>query len=497
MDSIAPSHSADAAPRGYLTELLWNQVWQSANFVSKALFLLILTPLMLKRWGGDGFGLFGLSSSLLVSMALTDGGVRSLTRLRLTEALRNSDESEFRRALGEGLFTFMAVLFFVILAATGLAACGWMRTILKLPAGGPLVLVATAVLTGASMTSLLALEPLAARGRLSAIKAANTWGAALAIPVCGLALWLNGSVLLVVFLYSVCMIVPNLILIIQAGILPLLPSWKEFAGSPRVVFGTLRSGIWYYATTIALVIKTHGLTFVVSALAGPAQAGIFYFMLRLTEILSSLGSTASETSLASLASTEIAGERRQKLNHCWQYVALFCLPGALVFAFQGGWLLRLWFPHQNLLWPAGLGMAVFGLAGAFSRMVVNASMGLQLVKAAAVSNLAEAALNVCGALIGYQSAGLPGVLAGGCAGVLMMLRPARGIAARCGESFFNAFVRPLSSLAAGMAIVAFTEAAAASTGSFTLKFAAVAVVGIITLIQLRRLHRRGPAGFVG
>src|SRR5271165_3192552 len=110
---MATSEKSKAAPgahREYLSELLWNQIWQSANFVSKAVFLLLLTPLMLKRWGADGFGLFGLSSSLLVSMALTDGGVRSLTRLRLAEAIRNSDEAGFRRALGEGVFTFLTVL---------------------------------------------------------------------------------------------------------------------------------------------------------------------------------------------------------------------------------------------------------------------------------------------------------------------------------------------------------------------------------------------------
>ena len=489
MDSIAQSNPAATAHRGYLTELLWNQIWQGANFVSKALFLLLLTPLMLKHWGGDGFGLFGLSSSLLVSMALTDGGVRSLTRLRLAEALRRSDDAAFRRALGEGLFTFAAVLLLVILAAAGLALSGWMQAVLKLPPGGALVLVATAVLTGASMTSLLALEPLAARGRLSAIKAANTWGALLAIPICGAALWFGGSVLLIVVLYSSCMIVPNLVLIQRAGIGPLLPVWTDFTHSPGVIFRTLRSGIWYYATTIAWVIKTHGLTFVVSALAGPAEAGIFYFMLRLTEILSSLGSTASETSLASLASTEIAAERRQKLDHCWRYVALFCLPGALIFAFQGPWLLRLWFVHQNFRWSAGLGMAAFGLAGAFSRVAVNASMGLGLVEMAAISNLGEAAVNVCCAVIGYHLAGLPGVLLGGSLGVLIMLRPAKGIAARCGQSSFNAYLRPLSIFAAGTTAVAVTEAAAAWTNSLAVNAAAIALAGAVTLIQLRRLHR--------
>jgi O-antigen/teichoic acid export membrane protein len=489
MESAEKSKPVPGAHREYLKELLWNQIWQGANFGSKAVFLLLLTPLMLKRWGADGFGLFGLASSLLVSMALTDGGVRSLTRLRLTEAIRTSNEAEFRRALSEGLLTFVTVLSFFILVVIGLAASGWMQTVLHLPSGGALVLVATVILTGGSLTTLLALEPLAARGKLSAVKAANTWGAILAIPVCSTAVWLHGSVLVVVILYSLCTIIPNVILIIRADIHSLFPSWKEWHWTPAVIIRTLRAGIWYYATTIALIVKTHALTFVVSALAGPAEAGVFYFMLRLTEVIGNLGATASETSLASLAATESAADRRQKFNHCWLYVALFCLPGALIFCFQGNWLLHLWFARQNFIWTTGLGMAVFGLAGAFSRVVVNASMGLRLIKMAALANLAEAATNVICAVIGYKLAGLPGVVLGGCVGVLAMLPPAKNIARLCGESLAGAFVRPLAGLVAGMGIIAITQAGAALTHSVILKFAAIGLAGIIALIQLRRLHR--------
>lgn len=494
MGKIETVKDAKGGHREYLGELLSNQIWQSVNFISKAFFLLLLTPLMLKRWGADGFGLFGLSSSLLVSMALTDGGVRSLTRVRLAEAIRNSDDAEFRRALGEGLFTFLTVLGFVVLATVGLAASGWMKTVLRLPAGGSLVLVTTVILTAVGMTTLLALEPLAARGKLSTVKASNTWGALISIPVCGVALWMHSSILVLVILYSLCMIVPNLILIFVAGIPSYLPSRKEWAYSPAVTIRTLRSGIWYYATTIALIIKTHALTFVVSALAGPAEAGFFYFMLRFTEIIGNVGATASETSLASLASTERVAERRQKFNHSWLYVALFCLPGALIFCFQGSWVLRLWFAHQTIPWVAGLGMAIFGLAGAFSRVVVNASMGLHLVKTAALYNLAEATINVLLAVAGYYFAGVSGVLLWGALGTMVMLLPAKNIAALCGEPFHGAFIRPLSSLFIGLGIIAITQAGAVLTHSITLKFAAIVLAGVITLIQLRRLHSSSPPG---
>lgn len=486
---IAIPKAAAGEHREYRKELLWNQIWQGANFASKAGFFLIMTPLMLKRWGPDGYGLFGLSSSLLVSMALTDGGVRSLTRIRLTEALRNNDEDEFGRALSEGLCTFVAVLGLVILGMAGLAASGLMKSALNLPPGGETVLITTVIMTGITMTTLLALEPLAARGKLSETKAANTWGAIVAFPVCGVVLWLHASILTVVILYSLCMIVPNVVLMVKAGIHSQLFSLKGWYCKPSVIYHTLRSGVWYYTTTLALTLKTHGLSFFVSHLAGPAAAGVFYFMLRLTETIANLGTTASETSLASLASSENPTERSQKFNHCWLYVALFCLPGAVIFAFQGNWILHLWFRHQDFLRIVGVGMAIFGLAGAFSRVVVNASMGLNLVKMAGLSNLAEAAVSTIGAVVGYKLAGLPGVLIGGSVGSLIMLLPAQKLAALCGEKFSDAFVRPLGGLNLALALIAVTQIAAAFTPNFVVRFASFALAGAITLSQWRRLHR--------
>ena len=54
---IAMPKAAGGEHREYRRELLWNQIWQGANFASKAGFLLLMTPFMLKRWGADGYGL--------------------------------------------------------------------------------------------------------------------------------------------------------------------------------------------------------------------------------------------------------------------------------------------------------------------------------------------------------------------------------------------------------------------------------------------------------
>ncbi len=119
-----PGDGAAEGRRQYLKELFANQVWQGANFVAKAAFLVALTPLMLSRWGAEQYGLFALASSLLVSMALLDGGVRNLTRLRMVEALRAGDEEGYRRSFAEGVFTFGAVVALAVVGLAGLGAAG-------------------------------------------------------------------------------------------------------------------------------------------------------------------------------------------------------------------------------------------------------------------------------------------------------------------------------------------------------------------------------------
>ncbi|HVE16167.1 MAG TPA: hypothetical protein VNB29_05490, partial [Chthoniobacterales bacterium] len=415
--------------------MLLNQIWQSANFVSKALFLVALTPLMLAKWGAEQYGLFALASSLLVSMALLDGGVRALTRIRMAEALKAGDDRALSRAFAEGMLTFTSVATVASISGVALVLSGLPSIWLHLPAGGSLVLAVTMVTTAIFLVTFLGLEPLAARGHLSTMKAANTWGSVAALPICGAAVWLGGSVLLTLVLYSLCSILPNLIVAFRHGIHRLFPWRDRDIYSLRAIAGTLRSGIWYYLTTVSLIIKTHALTFVVSAMAGTAEAGLFYILLRVTEIIGNVGATASETSLASLASAPDKATRFRSFKHSWQYVSVFCLHGAIALGFLGEHMLKLWLPgdHQ-IVAGLGLAMAVFGLAGAVSRVVVNAAMGLAMVKPAAMGNLVEAAADVVLAVVGYHLAGLPGLFVGASLGLVAMLPSAVRVAARCGES---------------------------------------------------------------
>ena len=482
-------NTSENSKHTYGRELLRNQIWQVLNFGSKAGFLLLLTPVMRRKWGADGYGLFALASSLLVSMALLDGGVRALTRIQMAEAWRAGDEAAARRVYSEGLLTFISVCLVAVALSIGLAATGWMTEFLHLPAGGAGVLVMTVFCTGVLMTTLLGLEPLAARGSLSALKAANTWGAVAAIPVCGALVLGGSSVGPVIFTYALSMTVPNVIVAWRTGLFEMAP-WRGLAQfGPGVAWKTLRAGAWYYLTTVSLVGKTHALTFLVSAMAGPAEAGIFYVLLRLSEIVGNVGATASETSLAALASAEDTSQRKECFRQSWLHVVLFCTHGALVFIFLTGQLFSLWLPGKEMAPPGiGLSLAAFGLTGAFSRVVVNAAMGLDLTRPAALAGAWEAVISIGCAGAGYHLGGLPGLFLGGSLGIFCLLPVSEKISEQCGWVSAVGWFVALRHLVPGFLLAGGILYSVSLSTSFIVWFSGLAACGGIALWQIKNLH---------
>jgi O-antigen/teichoic acid export membrane protein len=481
------------ATKAYRKELLKNQVWQVLNFGSKAGFLILLTPLMISKWGAEGYGLFALASSLLVSMAILDGGVRALTRIQMAEAWKRGEEETARRVYREGFLTFVVICLLAVAASGLLAATGHLTSALRLPEGGASVLVLTVACTAVLMISLLLLEPLAARGNLSAMKAANTWGAIVAIPLCGVLVFFSCHVATVVFSYAASLTIPNLVIAWRSDLFELAP-WRRFSQfTPRIFWNTLRSGLWYYLTTLSLIGKTHALTFLVSAMAGPAEAGIFYLLLRLSEIVGNVGATASETSLAALAAAPGPEERRENFRQSWLHVALFCTQGALVFIFLIHHLLSLWLHHEELI-PRhiGLTLAAFGLAGAFSRVVVNASMGLSLIRPAAIAGLWEAGGSICAAAAGFHFWGLPGLFLGGSLGIVALLPVSNRISERCGWKSFIQWFSFLLPLLPGFATSAVILCAASWSHCATVWILSLIPCGVILLLQLKVLHAQAP-----
>lgn len=462
------------------------------NFVSKAGFLILLTPLMISKWGAEGYGLFALASSLLVSMAILDGGVRALTRIQMAEAWKHGDEASEKRIYREGLMTFTLVCLLAIALSVMLAATGWMTSLLKLPGGGDWILVMTVVCTAVLMISLLGLEPLAARGNLSALKAANTWGAILAIPLCGVMVLSGAGIGSVVLAYATSLTIPNLFVAWKTGLFALAP-WEGISQfTPRIAWNTLRAGVWYYLTTISLICKTHALTFLVSAMAGPAEAGLFYVLLRLSEIVGNVGATASETSLASLAAAADSEEKRESFRQSWLHVVLFCTHGSLVFIFLIQQLLSLWLRSEETIPKTiGIALASFGLAGAFSRVVVNASMGLDLTRNAAVAGLWEAGFSICCAATGFHLWGLQGLFLGGSLGILALLPVTTRISEQCGWNSLRDWFPLLQPLVPGFLVsgsILFLSSRIASPWAW---FGALGASGMVALWQLRGIHSRG------
>jgi len=473
----------------YRRELLTNQLWQSLNFGSKAAFLLILTPVMISRWGNIQYGLFALASSLLVSMALLDGGIRSLTRIQMAEAWKRSDMKSMGSSYTEGILTFATVSLLAVVVSIGLSLTGCLSVWFHLPTGGSSVLVVTVFCTAILMTSILALEPLAAKGNLSTIKAANTWGALAAIPACALLVFFGAGVAAVIVTYSACMTLPNLLVAFRTGLFSLIPLCELQRFRPETAMQTLHRGFWYYMTTISLIGKTHALTFLVSVIAGPAEAGIFYILLRFSEIISNVAATSSETSLAALTAASGTREKESLFLQSWLHVALFSITGALFFLFLTSRLLTLWLHGAvNLPLHVGLGLALFGLSGAFSRVVVNSSMGLDLTRPAALAGVGEALLGILGAVFGYHAAGLSGLLMGGSLGFLCLIPIASMISHRCGLQNAWNWIRSLTPLFPSCAI----SAALFYLGSRLTHIMALPLVlllvGAILLWQLRRIQ---------
>ena len=83
-------------------------------------------------------------------------------------------------------------------------------------------------------------------------------------------------------------------------------TWRADASPARAMFspGSLtrsyRSALSINLISISGITKTHGLTFMVSIIAGPATAGIYFIFLRLAEIISSLGAVSNDLLLAQL-----------------------------------------------------------------------------------------------------------------------------------------------------------------------------------------------------
>jgi len=470
-------------------ELLRNQIWQGLNFFSKFGLLFLLTPLMLRHWGDERYGLFALASSLLVSLAILDFGIRSSTRLQLCNHTANPEAAV--QVLRQGAQAFFLIGLAATLLGTVAALLGGWSWAFRLPAGGDLVMASTLGMVSLFMLSTLLTEPIAALGAISALKKANTVGATLAIPLLAGWVYWGGGVLGALILYFLCLIGANVWLIATAPV-----PWKEWLPqlvrpcSPGELWKTVHQGGWFYATTLALVTKTHALSFLVAWILGPSAAGVFYILLRISEAVAVLGTTASDTNLAALATAPSLEDRQRRFRQSLLYTALFSFHSCVGLAFLTRPFLNLWLKGlEDLPAAIGLALAVFGLGGAFSRKVVNSAMGVGAIKIAAIGNLIEAALIFLLAPLLIRQGGLPLLFIGGGLAAMALMPAATELAHRMQLGFVDLWLRPLGTLVPGLLINTLLLGGGLATGNLWALGAATLAAGGVGLWEWRRLHR--------
>ncbi len=444
---------------------------------------------MIRLWGTEQYGLFALSSSLFVSLALLDGGVRSLTRVRLAPLLAEGKTDEAIKILLQGLLAFAIVCCCALLLALGLCVNDFLSHVLHLPPGGQTVLLVSGILTSLWMSSVLALELLAAEGRLSDVKAANTQGILLALPACSACLFFGSTPLITMVAMILCLIVPNLFLLFRNLPKESVHLWRKSVPF-RDALTTLVHGFPYYVTTIALIGKTHGLTFLISAIAGPAEAGVFYLLLRLSETLSNVASTSSETSVASLAFDTTPSQRILLFRQSWTWVLLFSLHGALALTLIGPTLWNWWLPSFSFLppivWPA---LALFGWMGGWSQMTTNSSMGLGLIQSAALVCLMEAVLTIVLAFVGFSHGGFAGLFLGGAiAGIVTGFQSVR-IANTLHEPFLCLWLHPLNKLVPGLLLSGLILFGASRILNPWACIVALGIPAVLVLLQMKHLSK--------
>lgn len=385
---------ADAAPgeaSPSIERQLWsNQIWETVAFMAKAAFMLGLTPWMLRVWGAAGYGEFALASSTFVLLSILDLGIRGRTRITLC-GLTSSLPSARALILGESVMAFGMVSLAAIVGVALLSRWHVPEALFRIsPENHFLLLLTTAMAMLVLLTGLL-LEPLIVVGQIGSTKLATAIGWLAAIPMVSLVLWKAGSVTGAVTVWLACLIAANAVVILFAG----SPLHTTYHGWQRIGFAKVlaitRQGFWFNVANTTWLARTYGTTILISAVSGPAMAGIFFILLRLSEIISALGAISSDVLLGGLAQAKSVVERRQTFRSAYSWAILLCAHSAVVIGFLTPDFYRLWLRPTSPIPPiAGLVIAALGAGSALNRIATYAAMGIGLGRTAAKWGLVEA-----------------------------------------------------------------------------------------------------------
>lgn len=474
-------------------QLLSNQLWETIGFVAKAIFVVGLTPWMIRIWGANGYGEYALASSTFVLLAILDLGIRARTRVALCRAHREKAERP-AAILGESLAAFGIVSVITMAVAFVLSWSGLLDRVFRISPANHYLLFVTTVMSLLVLISGLLLEPLIAAGRIGRTKLATAFGWLLATPGVALVLWREGTVTAGVFVWLACLVGANVAAIGCSGIAPgrLYLDWCWMR--PHSLFGIVREGFWFNAANVAWLTKTYGATFIISALEGPVAAGYFFILLRLSEIISALGAISSDLSMAEIARATTITQRRYSFASSYSWAVLFCSHSALIIGFFTSDFLRLWLGPTSATPPfVGLVVVALGLGSAFNRTTTFAAMPLGLGRTAARCGFAEAVTFVALLTLAPQTDSLFFKLGLAAFAALALLPAAAAISRRLAASSLEVWGRPFVHVIPFLATSACVLFLATTWGvSPLLKILALIFCGVIALFNIHSWQKARP-----
>jgi ADP-heptose:LPS heptosyltransferase len=443
--AIPHAHFETKSPDRQGREFFLNHVWESLNATAKILFFAVATPLMLSAWGAEKFGLFAVANSCVALMAIVDLGLRTLTRVGLTNPRLSEDAKIRLHALHVATFSVVAGGAVGMIALLSLAGC-W-HLWLRLPPTGDLIIITAAAFTAMTMGLQLLLERVAAAGRLSRIKAALFAGNLVAFGIVIGLLKEGASVQSVTVAYFASLAFPLLFLLPRSDL-----HLRQFVRAllqlrPSEILTASHVGRWINVITASWIFQSYGLVFLISWVLGPAAAGTFFLYLKLSELLSVLGASTSEPTIAAVAGAATASDQRRHFATGFRSAIALCLTGAVGYTFFSGDLFRIWLHRPLDGVYTGLLIGLFGIAAGFSRMVTAASLGLAKPRPVALGLLVGAVTITAFIIVLRGRCSPESILAIGAGAAVFLLPSAVLIARDFGSTFAQTWLIPVAKFA--------------------------------------------------
>ncbi len=476
---------ADADRHG--RELFWNHLWESLNAAAKIFIFAVVTPIMLARWGGERFGLFAVANSCIGLMVFFDCGLRTLTRVGLSN--QELPEAEKLRLHARHVVAFVLAAGSGLTIILFLARAGDWSGWLNLPAGGDLLIGATAGLAALTMLLQLLLERIAAAGRLSKIKAALFAGNLLGFGFLLGALRLGAGVVPATIGYFAALAFPLLFLLPSAEIFSRAFFLALVRQTPAEIAASFRPGAWINVITGSWLLQSYGLVFLISWVSSPVKAGEFFLFLKLSELLSVLGASASEPTVAAIASGRSLAQKRERLATGYRSAVVLCLAGAVGYAFFCGDVFKIWLGltvHPFL----GLLIGLAGACSAFGRMVTATCLGLNRPRPAALAALGGAGLMVVAVIFGYRSGGAALILGLSALAGLFFAAAGLIVSRELGSTFYRTWLEPVVRFSPSLGAILLLCASAAYFDNLLFKLGAAVGSAILALLHI--WHRSAP-----